>query len=110
MQVICKLTRFLWLTIFLLVSKTAHGDAMDDLSLTLYYKPTCPFCQKVISYMDRHNIVTPLEDVSDPEQREVLISIGGKPQVPCLIIDGRPLYESDAIIEWMRENLESRSE
>lgn len=58
--------------------------------------------------MDRHDITIPLEDTSDSEQREELIAIGGKPQVPCLIIDGEALYESDAIIAWMRENLESR--
>lgn len=103
-----KITRFLSLTSLLLFSQTAVGEKMDDLSLTLYYKPTCPFCLKVIAYMDRHHIVTPLEDVSDPEQRQELISIGGKSQVPCLVIDGKPLYESDAIIKWMRENLESQ--
>lgn len=99
----------LCLRLALLLCSFAFGVAMDDLSLTLFYKPTCPFCQKVIAYMDRHHIVTPLEDVSDPAQRQELISIGGKPQVPCLIIDGKPLYESDAIIAWMRENLESKN-
>lgn len=30
--------------------------------------------------------------------------IGGKTQVPCLVIDGKPLYESLDIIEWLKTN------
>jgi len=32
--------------------------------------------------------------------REELIRIGGKAQVPCLVIDGKALYESEEIIKW----------
>jgi len=38
------------------------------------------------------------------ESREELISIGGQSQIPCLVIDGKALYESDDIIEWLKEN------
>jgi len=72
--------------------------------LTLYYKPTCPFCKKVIDYMDKAGIIVPMEDTSDQEKSSELVSLGGKKQVPCLIIDGEALYESDAIIEWLEEN------
>ncbi|MBS4843870.1 MAG: glutathione S-transferase domain-containing protein, partial [Collinsella sp.] len=34
-----------------------------------------------------------------------LIAVGGKRQVPCLFIDGKPLYESSDIIAWVQENL-----
>jgi len=33
-----------------------------------------------------------------------LIKIGGKSQVPCLVINGRALYESQDIIKWFDEN------
>ena len=33
-----------------------------------------------------------------------LIQVGGKQQVPCLFIDGKPLYESLDIIRWLEEN------
>ena len=36
--------------------------------------------------------------------REKLISAGGKEQVPCLFIDGEPLYESLDIIAWLQEH------
>ncbi len=40
------------------------------------------------------------------EDRQELIRVGGKQQVPCLFIDGKPMYESDDIVEWLRANPE----
>ena len=73
--------------------------------LTLYYKPTCPYCQKVLTHMDQNGISVPLKNRDEnPHIRQELINIGGKPQVPCLTIDGKALYESDDIIQWFRQN------
>jgi len=36
---------------------------------------------------------------------EELIRLGGKDQVPMLLIDGKPLYESGDIIKWFKENM-----
>lgn len=41
------------------------------------------------------------------ENRKRLISVGGKEQVPCLFIDGTPLYESIDIISWLEAHPES---
>ena len=41
---------------------------------------------------------------ANPLYREELIKIGGKTQVPCLVIDGKALYESLDIIEWFKKN------
>ncbi len=74
---------------------------------TLFYKPTCPFCKKVLNYMDEHGIDLPLRDVStDADARDELLSIGGKTQVPCLFIDGEPLYESGDIIDYLSKTFE----
>ena len=71
----------------------------------LFYKPTCPFCKKVLNYMEEHGIDLPLRDVStDVASRDELLSVGGKTQVPCLFIDGKPLYESGDIIEHLSKN------
>ena len=68
-------------------------------------KPTCPYCIKVMNFMSENNITIPLRDiVADESAAETLIAIGGKRQVPCLFIDGKPLYESGDIIEWLRNN------
>ena len=73
--------------------------------LELFMKPTCPYCIKVMNFMSENNITIPLRDiVSDESAAETLVSVGGKRQVPCLFIDGKPLYESGDIIEWLRDN------
>jgi glutaredoxin len=40
----------------------------------------------------------------NPRIRQELINIGGKPQVPCLVIDGKAIYESDDIIQWFKKD------
>ncbi len=73
--------------------------------LELFMKPTCPYCLKIMNFMSENNITIPLRDiVADESAAETLIAIGGKRQVPCLFIDGKPLYESGDIIEWLRDN------
>ncbi len=72
------------------------------MTLILYYKPTCPYSQKVLNFLKTRDISITLKDISqDSSLKEELIKIGGKGQVPCLIHDGKPLYESDAIIKWL---------
>lgn len=75
-------------------------------SLTLFYFDECPFCQKVLSYMEEHNIVISMKNIKKvPAFQAELIEKGGKKQVPCLLINGRALYESSDIISWMEEHL-----
>ena len=45
------------------------------------------------------------DTMQNPSFRQELLDIGGKTQVPCLFIDGKPLYESDDIIDYMKDNL-----
>ena len=73
--------------------------------LTLFYIPECPHCQKVMNFLKQNNMSLRLinRDTS-PETRKELIKLGGNPQVPCLIIEGKALYESDDIIEWLKAN------
>ena len=42
---------------------------------------------------------------TDSDAEQTLIAVGGKRQVPCLFIDGEPLYESSDIITWVQKNL-----
>lgn len=73
--------------------------------LELFMKPTCPYCIKVMNFMSENNITIPLRDiVADESAAETLVAVGGKRQVPCLFIDGKPLYESGDIIKWLRDN------
>ena len=56
--------------------------------------------------MEQNNIKLSLKNTAtDPANRQELLRIGGKVQIPCLAIDGRrALYESTDIIEWLRAN------
>ena len=85
--------------------ETAKGPGMSS-SYELFIMPTCPYCQKVLRFMEAHGIELPLRDISiDPVAREHLTEVGGKAQVPCLFIDGTPMYESDDIISYLRRNV-----
>lgn len=73
--------------------------------LTLYYLKDCPFCQKVLDYLESSEIVLKMIDLEkDPSAREFLLEKGGKSQVPCLQIQNKFLYESDEIIKWLKKN------
>ncbi len=70
--------------------------------LVLYYTPSCPYCQKVLNYLKKVRKTVPMKNVrADLQAKEELRCYGGKMQVPCLFIDGHPLYESQDIINWM---------
>lgn len=73
------------------------------MDLKLYYKAECPFCQKVLRFMEKNDIELELKDIHEEENKEFLIEEGGMNQVPCLFIDGKAMYESDDIIEFLKE-------
>ena len=76
------------------------------MELKLYVSDTCGFCRRVKQYIDEVGR-TDIEyrNISQsPEDAEELVRVGGKRQVPCLFIDGKPMYESADIIQWLKEN------
>lgn len=86
--------------------KNEREHAMASHDLKLFILGYCPYCHKVTSFMERRGIEVPTVDITtDTEAEAELISVGGKRQCPCLLIDGTPLYESSDIIAWMKENL-----
>ena len=73
--------------------------------LTLYHFEGCSFCTKVRRYLSGRGIVIPEKDtMRDPHAGQELSALTGRGQVPCLIIDGVPLLESNDIIQWFEEN------
>ena len=74
-------------------------------SVVLYIKQTCPYCQKVLSVLERLHKNIEIRDISQNDHfRDELIQIGGKKQVPCIVINGKARYESADIIQWLIEN------
>lgn len=69
----------------------------------LYELERCPYCQKVMEFMDKNNIEYKKHDINNSFEEEVLIKLGGKRQVPFLFDknSGLKMYESADIIEYL---------
>lgn len=74
------------------------------MKLELFKRDTCPYCVRVMHAIEESGR-TDIEyhDITASEaDRARLVEVGGKQQVPCLFIDGKPLYESSDIIAWLQ--------
>ena len=73
--------------------------------LELFVSDTCPYCKKVIDYMDNKSLIYEKVDVNISENLERLISLGGYAQVPFLYDKNLALrlYESDEIIRYLEK-------
>ena len=45
---------------------------------TLYYKKSCPFCVKVLRFMEANDITMDKRDTLQPGNEQDLIRVGGK--------------------------------
>lgn len=80
------------------------------MKLELYKSDTCPYCKRVMNVINELGIDVEMHDIYESQEDLArLIEVGGKRQVPCLFIDGQPLYESDDIIQWLTVNQENLS-
>ncbi len=72
--------------------------------LDLFVLESCPYCRKVMDFLDKENIEYHKIDISDKESENSLIQIGGKRQVPFLVDVERniQMYESKDIIEYLK--------
>jgi glutaredoxin 3 len=75
--------------------------------LTLYYKPTCPFCQKVLAKAEELGVTFNLKDISANEATAAeLVEKGGQRMVPYLVDEqkGVSMYESGDIVAYLDEH------
>jgi len=73
--------------------------------LELYYFDSCPYCQRVLNVIIELNILVSYQDIyGDSNAMQKLFYITGKKTVPCLFIDGNPMFESLDIIDWLKSN------
>ena len=81
------------------------------MTLELYKFDECPYVQRVMKYLKesgRTDVV--FKDIHQSKEAEqTLIKVGGKRQVPCLFIDGKPMYESLDIIAWLKAHPQERA-
>lgn len=77
---------------------------MTEKKLELYYFEQCPYCQYVMQALR----VTALEEKvvyfdiqEDHKNKEKLVKATGRSTVPCMFIDGKPMFESKDIANWL---------
>ena len=76
--------------------------------LDFYYYDSCPYCQRVLSVINKHKIKVNYKDIHEgTDNLQKLIAITGRKTAPCLFIDGDPMHESLDIMKWMEKNLET---
>ena len=87
---------------------TPSGEPLD---LVLYKSDYCFFCHRVLGTLAGLGLEISVRDVnSDPDARATLVREGGKSQVPCLFINGSPLYESADISEFLQSQVKLRED
>lgn len=77
--------------------------------IQLYFDPACPFCVRVLDHLSRNNIPFEEKQISlraDSPNKQELIAMGGKGQVPFLNDPERNvhMYESADIIAYVDEH------
>ena len=72
--------------------------------LELYYREECPYSKKVRGFIAEKGLKSKIKfhDVdADEDSLRDLEALNHDEQVPCLVVDGEPMLESDEIIEWL---------
>ena len=89
-------------------SEDPASSADTGAELILYGRPSCPYCarvDRVIEELDIEDKITRRLTNHGSEWRADLLNRTGSTQVPCLFINGEPMFESLDIIDWMRSHL-----
>lgn len=89
-----------------------HEAVLDDIpsplglgnAQALFVKSNCGFSVKTM--LARENLhlqdKLPLKNVTEnPSARDELVKLTGKDQSPCLIVDGKPIQDSDEIVRYL---------
>jgi glutaredoxin len=81
---------------------------MSAPKLDFYYFEACPYCQRVIGVIEKHKIQVNWMDIhKDSAHAKKLREDTGRTTVPCLYIDGEPMFESLDIMKWLESNLDN---
>ena len=72
--------------------------------LDLFILESCPYCQKVMKFLEDEHMKYRKIDITNKDSESTLIRMGGKRQVPFLVDSERniQMYESNDIIEYLK--------
>jgi hypothetical protein len=87
-------------------ARVSHVAGRSAMALQLYHRWHCP--ERVRDFIDQQKLSDQIEfieigEVKDAEAK--LDELTGGSQVPCLVIDGKPMLESREIVQWLQANL-----
>jgi glutaredoxin len=78
------------------------------LKLELIHKWQCPYSARVRDFIDEQGLKDQIDytEINEVEgAKDKLSQLTGKSQVPCLVINGKPMLESGDIVQWLQQNL-----
>ena len=78
------------------------------MSIQLYHRWHCPYSARVRDFIDEQKLgekIDYLELSEDKGSETKLTELTGQLQVPCLVVNGKPILESAEIVQWLRTNL-----
>ena len=81
---------------------------IHPMKLELFHKMPCPYSAKVRDYIDEKDIksqITYRDILKDQSAHDELVRMNVGETVPCLVIDGKPMLESDDIVAWLESNV-----
>ncbi len=79
---------------------------MKPVSVRLFVKPGCPWCEEAVEWLDRHRIAHELLDViRNAEARSEMRELTGQTRAPSIDVDGHILadFGADELKEWWRQ-------
>ena len=79
-------------------------SAFPKLQMELYYYEACGFCQSVLNTLRNLKILdqTELKDIREhPDFEAELIERTGNKTVPCLVVEGKTMKESETIKKYL---------
>jgi len=73
--------------------------------MILYHFESCPYCAIVRAAIDRLEVpdVETRDILENRTYRDELIRLNGTRQVPCLVVDGKPMLESEDIVSFLEK-------
>ena len=83
------------------------------MELELFHRWGCPYSAKVREFINENGLdrqVKLIEVDESDNAIETLMNLNQSPQVPCLVVDGKPILESRDIINWLDGNLVGNSD
>ena len=78
------------------------------MALQLYHRWHCPYSKRVRDFIDQQKLSDRIEFIEIGEVKGAeakLDELTGGSQVPCLVVDGKPMLESAEIVQWLQTNL-----